>query len=132
MENGPERVSTELITEKINIIKDIDLNTLFNLNYNFDPLKGLIEQLLTNQEKLQKQIDGINSKENDREKQVKGLFGDLKLIKDIYANKDSFNSILELIKKINTKLKQYEDNFSESKFFNEFIYNFSSKYYRFI
>ena len=132
MDNGPERVSTELITEKINIIKDIDLNTLFNLNYNFDPLKGLIEQLLTNQEKLQKQIDGINLKENDREKQVKGLFGDLKLIKDTYANKDSFNSILELIKKINTKLKQYEDNFSESKFFNEFIYNFSSKYYRFI
>ena len=38
MDNGPERVSTELITEKINIIKDIDLNTLFNLNYNFDPL----------------------------------------------------------------------------------------------
>ena len=132
MDNGPERVSTELITEKINIIKDIDLNTLFNLNYNFDPLKGLIEQLLTNQEKLQKQIDGINSKENDREKQVKGFFGDLKLIKDTYANKDSFNSILDLIKKINTKLKQYEDNFSESKFFNEFIYNFSSKYYRFI
>ena len=122
MDNGPERVSTELITEKINIIKDIDLNTLFNLNYNFDPLKGLIEQLLTNQEKLQKQIDGINSKENDREKQVKGLFGDLKLIKDTYANKDSFNSILELIKKINTKLKQYEDNFSESKFFNENLY----------
>ena len=62
MNNSPKRISSELISEKIKIIKDIDLNTLFNLNYNFDPLKGLIEHLLTNQEKLQNQIDEMCSK----------------------------------------------------------------------
>ena len=36
------RLSTEMTSEKIKIIKDIDLNSIFKLNYNFDVLKGLI------------------------------------------------------------------------------------------
>jgi hypothetical protein len=31
-------------------MNDIDLNALFNLNYNFDLLKGIIEQLLKKSE----------------------------------------------------------------------------------
>ena len=42
-------------SEKIQITNDIDLNALFNLNYNFDLLKGIIEQLLKNQKSLQDQ-----------------------------------------------------------------------------
>lgn len=39
MEN---RISSEITQEKIKIMNDIDLNALFNLNYNFDLLKGII------------------------------------------------------------------------------------------
>jgi uncharacterized coiled-coil DUF342 family protein len=121
MNNSPKRISSELISEKIKIIKDIDLNTLFNLNYNFDPLKGLIEHLLTNQEKLQNQIDEMCSKDSDREKQTKELVDDIKSIKETYATKNSFNPIFDVIKKINIKLNQYNDNFSESKFISKYL-----------
>jgi len=57
--NSPHRISTEVTTEKIKIMNDIDLNALFNLNYNFDLLKGIIEQLLKNQNALQNQIDEL-------------------------------------------------------------------------
>ena len=123
MNNSPKRISSELISEKIKIIKDIDLNTLFNLNYNFDPLKGLIEHLLTNQEKLQNQIDEMCSKDSDREKQTKELVDDIKSIKETYATKNSFNPIFDVIKKINIKLNQYNDNFSESKFISKYLYH---------
>ena len=52
---SPHRISTEVTSEKIKIVTDIDLNALFNLNYNFDLLKGIIETLLKNQGALQKQ-----------------------------------------------------------------------------
>ena len=66
MNNSPHRISSELTSEKIKIIKDIDLNSLFNLSYNFDLLKGLIEHLLTNQQKLQNQIDEMYNKDCEK------------------------------------------------------------------
>jgi hypothetical protein len=116
MNNSPHRISSELTSEKIKIIKDIDLNSLFNLSYNFDLLKGLIEHLLTNQQKLQNQIDEMYNKDCDRDKHTNLLLDDMKLIKETYVDKDSLNPIYEEIEGIKEKLNQHEEKLSFSKF----------------
>ena len=116
MNNSPHRISSELTSEKIKIIKDIDLNSLFNLSYNFDLLKGLIEHLLTNQQKLQNQIDEMYNKDCDRDKQTNLLIDDMKLIKETYVDKDSLNPIFEEIEGIKEKLNHHEEKLSFSKF----------------
>lgn len=74
-----------------------DLNELFNFSYNFDLLKGIIEKLLKNQQKLQKQIDSMK----DEQKELKLLKNDLNKTKE------------ELIK-IN-QLFQIDDNNEKDK-----------------
>lgn len=115
MNNSPNRISTELTSEKIKIINDIDLNSLFNLNYNFDVLKGIIEHLLTNQQKLQNQIDEIFIKDCDRDKDITSLLKDTKLIKDSFVDKNSFKIVLDNIKEIKEHLKKHDDEILESK-----------------
>lgn len=115
MNNSPNRISTELTSEKIKIINDIDLNSLFNLNYNFDVLKGIIEHLLTNQQKLQNQIDEIFIKDCDRDKDIINLLKDTKLIKDSFVDKNSFKIVLDNIKEIKEHLKKHDDEIIESK-----------------
>ena len=116
MNNSPHRISSELTSEKIKIIKDIDLNSLFNLSYNFDLLKGLIEHLLTNQQKLQNQIDEMYKKDCERDKQTNYLLDDMKVIKETYVDKESLNPIYDEIKGMKDKLNQHDDKFSLSKF----------------
>ena len=115
MNNSPYRISTEVTSEKIKIINDIDLNTLFNLNYNFDVLKGIIEHLLTNQQKLQNQIDEIFAKDANRDKELAELFKDTKLLKETYVDKNSFKIVLKDIKLIKEHIKKHENEISESK-----------------
>ena len=115
MNNSPYRISTEVTSEKIKIINDIDLNTLFNLNYNFDVLKGIIEHLLTNQQKLQNQIDEIFAKDANRDKELAELFKDTKLLKETYVDKNSFKIVLKDIKLIKEHIKIHENEISESK-----------------
>lgn len=115
MNNSPYRISTELTSEKIKIINDIDLNSLFNLNYNFDVLKGIIEHLLTNQQKLQNQIDEIFVKDCDRDKEILNLLKDTKLLKETYVDKNSFKIVLNDIKLIKEHLKKHDEEISERK-----------------
>ena len=117
MNNSPHRISTELTSEKIKIIKDIDLNSLFNLSYNFDLLKGLIEHLLTNQQKLQNQIDEMYQKDCERDKHTNSLLEDMKVIKETYVNKEAFNSFVSEIGKLNEKTEKHDENFTESKLY---------------
>ncbi len=115
MNNSPHRISSELTSEKIKIIKDIDLNSLFNLSYNFDLLKGLIEHLLTNQQKLQNQIDEMYKKDCERDQHTNALLDDMKLIKETYVDKNTFNPILDEINGIKEKINSHNEKFSESK-----------------
>ena len=115
MNNSPHRISSELTSEKIKIIKDIDLNSLFNLGYNFDLLKGLIEHLLTNQQKLQNQIDEMYKKDCERDQHTNALLDDMKLIKETYVDKNTFNPILDEINGIKEKINSHNEKYSESK-----------------
>jgi ferritin len=115
MNNSPHRISSELTSEKIKIIKDIDLNSLFNLSYNFDLLKGLIEHLLTNQQKLQNQIDEMYQKDCERDKHTNSLLDDMKLIKETYVDKDTFNPVLNDVNSMKDKIRVHGNLFNEGK-----------------
>ena len=109
------RLSTEMTSEKIKIIKDIDLNSIFKLNYNFDVLKGLIEHLLTNQQKLQNQIDEIYLKDGERDKNTSTILDDIKSIKENYIDKNFFNNTLNDINQFKNNIKLQEDKINECK-----------------
>ena len=118
--NSPHRISTEITTEKIKIMNDIDLNALFNLNYNFDLLKGIIEQLLKNQNALQNQIDELFGVNGDKDKRIETLEKEVKYLKETYVNKSVLKALETDLKLIKEKLKTHDYQIEESKLF---IYN---------
>ena len=118
--NSPNRISTEMTSEKIKIMNDIDLNALFNLNYNFDLLKGIIEQLLKNQNALQNQIDELFGVNGDKDKRIETLEKEVKYLKETYVNKSVLKALETDLKLIKEKLKTHDYQIEESKLF---IYN---------
>ena len=118
--NSPHRISTEITTEKIKIMNDIDLNALFNLNYNFDLLKGIIEQLLKNQNALQNQIDDLYGVNNDKDKRIEILEKEVQHLKETYITKENLKPIETDLKAIKDHLKKHDTQIDESK--NIFYY----------
>ena len=112
--NSPHRISTEITTEKIKIMNDIDLNALFNLNYNFDLLKGIIEQLLKNQNALQNQVDELFGSIGDRDKRIEALEKEVKYLKETYVNKSQLKEVLEDLKEIKEHLKKHDIQIEDS------------------
>ena len=115
--NSPHRISTEITSEKIKIMNDIDLNALFNLNYNFDLLKGIIEQLLKNQNLLQNQIDELFGVNGNKDKRIESLEKEVKYLKETYVNKSELKAIETDLKQIKEKLKTHDNQIEESKFY---------------
>ena len=113
--NSPHRISTEITSEKIKIMNDIDLNALFNLNYNFDLLKGIIEQLLKNQNALQNQIDELYGNNGDKDKRIETLGKEVKYLKETYVNKSELKAIQTDLKEIKERLKKHDIQIEESK-----------------
>ena len=74
-------IKTRITNEKIKIASNIDLNALFNLNYNFDLLKGIIEELLKNQEALQNQMDDIDRINQDKDDRIAKLEKEIERLK---------------------------------------------------
>ena len=125
--NSPHRISTEITSEKIKIMNDIDLNALFNLNYNFDLLKGIIEQLLKNQNALQNQIDELFGVNADKDNRIDSLEKELKYLKETYVNKTELKAIETDLKEIKEHLKKHDDQIEDSKnkkfiFFNNYSF----------
>ena len=118
--NSPHRISTEITTEKIKIMNDIDLNALFNLNYNFDLLKGIIEQLLKNQNALQNQIDELYGNNGDKDKRIENLEKEVKYLKETYVSKTDIKGIEDDLKEIKEHLQKHDVQIEESKKINIF------------
>ena len=116
--NSPHRISTEITTEKIKIMNDIDLNALFNLNYNFDLLKGIIEQLLKNQNALQNQIDELYGNNGDKDKRIENLEKEVKYLKETYVTKTDIKGIEDDLKEIKERLQKHDVQIEESKKIN--------------
>ena len=100
MKKSPHRISTEVTSEKIKIVNDIDLNALFNLNYNFDLLKGIIETLLKNQGALQKQLDELYSSNEDKDKTIQNIESEIKLLQETTVNINDFKDLKIEVEKI--------------------------------
>ena len=113
--SSPHRISTELTSEKIKIVNDIDLNALFNLNYNFDLLKGIIETLLKNQEAIQKQLDEVYSCNYDKDKVIENLEKEIKLVKEVYIDRSTFKNLESEVVQIKDHLKQTDKKIEECK-----------------
>ena len=120
--SSPHRISTELTSEKIKIVNDIDLNALFNLNYNFDLLKGIIETLLKNQEAIQKQLDDVYSSNYDKDKVIENIEKQLKLVKEIYIDRGTFKNLESEVDQIKEHLKQTDKKIEECKILSLYIY----------
>jgi uncharacterized protein YjcR len=115
--SSPHRISTEITSEKIKIVKDIDLNSLFNLNYNFDLLKGIIETLLKNQEAIQKQLDEVYSSNFDKNKEMENVEKQIKYIKDLYIDKGTFMKLESEVDKIKERLNKTDKRIDECKIY---------------
>jgi uncharacterized protein YjcR len=121
--SSPHRISTEITSEKIKIVNDIDLNSLFNLNYNFDLLKGIIETLLKNQEAIQKQLDEVYSSNFDKNKEMENIEKQIKYIKDLYIDKGTFMKLESEVDKIKEHLNKTDKRIDECKIYL-ITYNF--------
>ena len=119
---SPHRISTEVTSEKIKIVSDIDLNALFNLNYNFDLLKGIIETLLKNQGALQKQLDEIYSSNEEKDNIIQNLEKEIKILKDTTVSRDNFKALSSVVDQINNHLKQNDKKIDECNLI--IIYNY--------
>jgi chromosome segregation ATPase len=102
-------------------MNDIDLNALFNLNYNFDLLKGIIEQLLKNQNALQNQIDELYGNNGDKDKRIENLEKEVKYLKETYVNKTELKAIQDDLKEIKEHLQKHDIQIEESKYKNLLI-----------
>ena len=116
MKKSPHRISTEVTSEKIKIVNDIDLNALFNLNYNFDLLKGIIETLLKNQGALQKQLDELYSSNEDKDKTIQNIESEIKLLQETTVNINDFKDLKIEVEKINNHVKQNDKKIEECNF----------------
>ena len=125
--NSPHRISTEINSEKIKIMNDIDLNALFNLNYNFDLLKGIIEQLLKNQNALQNQIDELFGNNGDKDKRIEQLEKEVKYLKETYVSKTELKVIEDDLKEIKEHLQKHDIQIEESKY-NHMLININIIY----
>jgi chromosome segregation ATPase len=125
--NSPHRISTEITSEKIKIMNDIDLNALFNLNYNFDLLKGIIEQLLKNQNALQNQIDELYGNNSDKDKRIENLEKEVKYLKETYVNKTELKTIQDDLKEIKEHLQKHDIQIEESKY-KHLLFNININY----
>ena len=93
----------------INDFKNIDLNSLFNLTYNFDVLKNLAENLIENQKNLQLQIANICKDNKEKEQKIFEL--ESNIIKIELKNENDLDKIKELQNKHNKlKLKEVQNN----------------------
>lgn len=91
--------------------KDIDLNALFTLNYNFDMLKTILQELLKNNKTLTEKLDSQDKKIKENEE---------KFNTEVYNIKNKFNSDISIInnrldnhdkdiKDLYDKLKDYDN-----------------------
>lgn len=123
MKKSPHRISTEVTSDKIKLVNDIDLNALFNLNYNFDLLKGIIETLLQNQGAIQRQLDDIFTSNDEKDKIIEKMEEDIKLLTDTKVN--DFKNLENEVKHIKDHIKQDDKKIEECKFilYLKYIYD---------
>ena len=97
--------------DDIEIIKSLDLNSLFSLTYSFDLLKNTIGTLVQNQENFRKKFDKILVINNEQNKYIQSLE---KLIKDNYSTKEESKILDKKIKELDKKIAEIDEELTKS------------------
>ena len=108
---------SKISNDKIQLMANIDLNGLFNLNYNFDLLKGVIEELLKNQQILQKRMDDMENTFDDKDKRIAELEKEVKILKENQIDKNVITEIKNDISEIKKHLQKHDEQIDDSKSF---------------
>ena len=116
MKKSPDRISAEVTSDKIKLVNDIDLNSLFNLNYNFDLLKGIIETLLQNQGALQRQFDDLYTSNDEKDKLIEKMQDEINTLKETKTNCSDFKNLENEVEHIKDHLKQDDKKIEECKY----------------
>ena len=116
-------IQRRISNNKIKFTKDIDLNALFNLNYNFDLLKGIIEELLSNQQILQDQMDHLNHINNDKDNRIKELEKEIQMLKEKQIDKALIDKLVQDLNDIKAHLKKHDGQIDDC---NYIFYNLFS------
>ena len=116
MKKSPDRISAEVTSDKIKLVNDIDLNSLFNLNYNFDLLKGIIETLLQNQGALQRQFDDLYTSNDEKDKLIEKMQDEINTLKETKTNCSDFKNLENEVEHIKDHLKQGDKKIEECKY----------------
>ena len=122
MNSSNDLIFTNIEPEKIQIYKDVDLNSLFNLNYNFDLLKGIIGALLKNQQTLQKQLELVNYVKNENDKTIQSLKNEIIEIKEKYTTREDFVKVEDKMNKVNEIYQVFDEQQTKSKHQNILFY----------
>ena len=117
MKKSPDRISAEVTSDKIKLVNDIDLNSLFNLNYNFDLLKGIIETLLQNQGALQRQFDDLFTSNDEKDKLIEKMQDEINTLKETKTNCSDFKNLENEVEHIKDHLKQVDKKIEECKIY---------------
>ena len=115
MNKSNDLIFTNIEPDKIQIYKDVDLNSLFNLNYNFDLLKGIIGALLKNQQTLQKQLELVNYVKNENDKTIQSLKNEIIEIKEKYTTREDFVKVEDKMNKVNEIYQVFDEQQTKSK-----------------
>jgi hypothetical protein len=107
----------KISNEKIQLMNNIDLNALFNLNYNFDLLKGVIEEMLNNQQILQNHMDNIDNSNDDKDKRIAELEREVKLLKENQIDKNLIKQIQDDLSEIKSHLKKHDEQIDDCKLY---------------
>lgn len=129
MKKSPDRISAEVTSDKIKLVNDIDLNSLFNLNYNFDLLKGIIETLLQNQGALQRQFDDLFTSNDEKDKLIEKMQDEINTLKETKTNCSDFKNLENEVEHIKNHLKQGDKKIEECKYI--LLYKFLIIFYQF-
>ena len=95
-------LKTTIDDEMINFSTDIDLNQLFHLNYNFDLLKNIMDQVLKNENALANRLNKMSENNNNTNKTIEKLIERIQNLEENKADKKDVNNMkddLEEIKK---------------------------------
>jgi len=122
MNSSNDLIFTNIEPDKIQIYKDVDLNSLFNLNYNFDLLKGIIGALLKNQQTLQKQLELVNYVKNENDKTIQSLKNEIIEIKEKYTTREDFVKVEDKMNKVNEIYQVFDEQLTKSKHQNILFY----------
>ncbi len=117
-----EKILKEISAGNVKVIKELDLNDIFKLSYNFDLLKGLLTAILKNQENLKSKLEKERETNNEQSKTIELLQNNIKSMKENYITKEQYTHVNSKINEIVEQLNIIgEKSKSKKNIINKYI-----------